>query len=370
MIGHGDSALNTRTRYGAHFITAALALSLPLAGCKKEEKPAEPEKKVEAVKPAEPKPTATATTAAAGSSDPECIGAWTVDGAAEKRDVAGKAFELQGARVKETSTDADDQIVIGVLANTKEDTADNLKNIASIVEFFKAEKAEAIIVDGDLGDTAQQIANVLEPIAAAGLPTFVIIGNQETKPAYAEGLKTVAAKHPGVFDLTKTRLAVLDDVALVSLPGYFNKSYIHVENGCHYKPSDVEATRAIVREAGDKPVVFVSHGGPQQKGPDALDWTAEGANVGDPELAKLLAETGVKFGVFANIRESGGHGTNLDGTLVIGENKPSPELFLNPGPADAVGWKMNDRTESRGMAATLTIKGRQGSFKVWRHPAS
>jgi Icc-related predicted phosphoesterase len=347
-------------------LTPILTLAFALTACTKDQAsktttdPAKP-----GDKPAAPQ--------ALSSSDPDCIGNWSVEGNVAKIDLSGRAFELQGARLKETATDPDDQLVLGVVANIKEDTPENLKNLQSIVEFFKAEKVDAIVVNGDVGETEQQIANVLEPISALNLPTFVIIGNLEKKSDYNKAVKAVAAKHSNVFDLNHVRLVELDDAVLVSMPGYYDKSYLHAgEDGCHYKAADLAAMRNIIKAAGDaKPVVLVSHGPPRQDGAEAIDRMSPGeTNVGDPELMKLIRETGVKFGVFSNIQEAGGRGTNVDGTSLVGEGKPADQLLLNPGPADAVAWKMNDRTESVGMAAVMTVKGKQASFKIHRIAAA
>ena len=350
-------------------LIAVLAV-LVLAACPKDEAAKTGE---QAAKPADMKakpPTAESAGAPAGAtSDPECIGDFATAGPAAKYEIGGRTFEQTGAKLQETSTDPDDQTVIGVLADIKEDTPENLKNILAILEFFKAEKAEAIIVNGDLGETEAQTTNVLQPIAAAGLPTFVIIGNREKKSDFNNAVKAIAEKSKNVFNLNFVRLVVLDDVAFVSLPGYFNKDYIHVESGCNYKPSDAEALPPIIKAAGDKTVVMVSHGPPKQDGPDALDRTLEQVNVGDPALARVLQETGVKFGVFSNIHEAGGRATDLAGSKLVGEGKMSAELYLNPGPTDAVRWQMNDRTESHGMAAVLTVKGKQAQFKIHRMAA-
>lgn len=347
-------------------MTATAALTL---GCPKGEEKAKPAPKEEPakVKPAE---TAPAAQGASPTSDPDCIGAWSVEGAAEKKELAGRSYEITGAKLREVSTDADDRAVLGVIAGIKEDTPENLAVVSQMVAFFKEKQVEAIVVDGDIGDTEQQIDRVLEPLGATGLPVFVLIGNQERKAFYNNGVKAAAMRHPGIVDMGKVRLAMLDDVAIVSMPGYYNKSYIHVEDGCLYQPSDVQATRAVLQAATGKPIVLVSHGPPRQNGPEAIDWTSEQVNVGDPELTKLIRENGVRFGIFANIREAGGHATNLDGTSVVGEGKLAPELFLNPGLADAVGWKMNDRTESNGMAAVLTVQGGQAMFEIKRMPAA
>lgn len=332
------------------------------------------EKKTEPAKTPEKAPvTKTEQPAAAGSSDASCIGAWSAAGDISKVSIAGKAFDLQGAKATETTNDPDDQTVLGVIANIKEDTPENLKNITAILEFFKAEKVDAIVVDGDLGETEAQIKTVLTPIAAMDLPVFVIIGNLEKKADFNNAVKAVNATRSNVINLNFTRMVVLDDAVLVSMPGYYDKSYLHAgEEGCNYKASDVEATKAIIQAAGTtKPVVLISHGPPRQDGVDGIDRMSPGeTNVGDAELAKLIRDSGVKFGVFANIQEAGGRGTNVAGNSLVGEGKLADELLLNPGPADAVAWKMNDRTESVGMAATMTVKGKQASFKLLRLQAA
>jgi Icc-related predicted phosphoesterase len=350
-------------KQGVFLLIGALAV----AGCPKsdEAKKAQANLKAKTETAEKSKPADTAPTGPV-TSDPECIAAFTSEGAPQKIDINGKSYELKGAKLQETSTDADDEAVIGVVSTIKEDTPENLKNLKAIADFFKAEKAETIVVAGDLGDTEIQIVNVLEPLAATGLPVFAIIGNQEKKSEFNGALKASAAKHNNVFNLNLVRLVQLDDVAFVSLPGYFNKDYIHVESGCHYLPSDVEATKAIIKAAGDKPVVVVSHGPPKQDGPEAIDRTLEQANVGDPALTRLLQETGVKFGIFENIREAGGRATDLSGTALVAPGKMVSELYLNPGPADNVRWTMNDRTESVGMAAILQVKGKQAAFKTFR----
>ena len=51
----------------------------------------------------------------------------------------------------------------------------------------------------------------------------------------------------------------------------------------------------------DSPVLLVSHGGPLQSGAEAIDRTSEGENVGDPGLAKAIADAKIPFGIFGAI---------------------------------------------------------------------
>jgi Icc-related predicted phosphoesterase len=315
-----------------------------------------------------PKAPPPAAPVAPKSTDAACITAYGVDGEKSTVTVGPRTFERTGAKLTETSADPDDQATFGVLANIKEDTPENLANIQKALAFFKESQADAILVVGDVGESESQIANALTPIAETGLPVFVIIGNREKKGDFNTAVASVAAKFPGVINLGQVRLVSLDDVALVSLPGYHDKAYLHAEDGCQYLPADVDATKAVIQAAAPKTVVMVSHGPPKQEGSESLDRTLEQANVGDAALAALLRDSGVKFGVFANIQEAGGRATDLTGTKLVSPDKASPELFLNPGAIDAVSWKMNDQTRSIGMAAVLSIKGKEGTFKTFRIP--
>lgn len=342
-------------------LAASLSLGCPAEPAKEAPPPPPPPKA--AAEPAPPPPPAPIA-------DPACMAAWNADGEPSTFTAGAKAFERKGTRLTETSADEDELSVLGVLANVKEDTAENLRNLDQFLEFWKANGVEAILVAGDIGEKAAQIQRVLEKLASAKLPVLTIVGNLESRAEYANALAAVSAAHPHVIDMTQTRLALLDDVAVVSVPGYHNKVYIHAEDGCEFGPGDLEATKPIIAAAGGKTVVLLAHSPPLQEGPDAIDRTLEQANVGDPALRKLIDETGVRFGVFPNIHEAGGRATDLDGKKLVPPEQWADSLFLNSGAADSVAWKMNDGTESTGMAAVLTIKGREASFKIKRAAAA
>jgi Icc-related predicted phosphoesterase len=339
------------------FERAVLGLLLLTAACKEEQK-------VEAPPPPKAEPPKPLEAAAPKSSDPDCIAAWNPAGPPRSIDAGGRKLEVTGTKLVETTSDPDSKAVIGVMANVKEDTPDNLANLEHFMGVFKKAGVEAIVVVGDLGETKEQIGNVLKPIAAASVPVFAVMGNREAKGDFNEALAGFADQ--AVVNMNMVRLAVLDDVAFVSVPGYYDKAFIHATQGCNYLPEDLEATKPIVQAAGDKPVVLLSHGGPKQDGADALDRTLEQANVGDPALTKFLRDANVKLGVFPNIHESGGRATELTGTKLLPPKTLHDELYLNPGAVDAVSWQMNDGTRSVGMAAIMTIEGKQASFEVVR----
>jgi hypothetical protein len=65
------------------------------------------------------------------------------------------------------------------------------------------------------------------------------------------------------------------------------------------------------------------------------------------------------------MQEAGGRAMDIDSNP-IKEGEAKAQLFLNPGPADTVAWRLNDGGWSYGMAATLTVKGGNASYKMFK----
>jgi hypothetical protein len=89
--------------------------------------------------------------------------------------------------------------------------------------------------------------------------------------------------------------------------------------------------------------------------------------VGDPKLADLLKRMKVPFGVFGHILEAGGHATDLGGKP-LAQKKLFPALYVDQGSANPLIWKMNDGTTAYGLAAILTVDGKQASYEVLKAP--
>ncbi len=330
---------------------AGCALALAY-GCQSE--PKEPEVAEPPAAEGETEPTADADEPEPPSkSSPDCIGPVTA-GEPKMVKVAGQKWELNGSTLTAKSGLKKKKLVVGAITDVKEDSPENLANLDVILKRFKKAKVDLVMVAGDTGLDKDQIVGVLSKIAESQVPVFNISGNREGKADYNAALAEVAKAHPNVFNLNQIRRIDTPIADFISMPGYFNASYIHAEDGCQYFQADVDALDELV-EASDSPVVLVSHGGPKQSGEQAIDRTAEGANVGDPMLTKAIEKHAIKFGIFGNIHEAGGRATDFAGEKILPEGKPQESMFLNPGPADAVAWQMNDGSESFGMAAVMTI---------------
>ncbi len=340
-------------------LSVALLVVVALtSACQKEAppppEPAKPEVKVE---PPAPPPTP--------KSDPTCVGPMTT-GTPETVTVGDQTWELNGAKMElKSELKKKGELVIGALTDIKEDSDENKANLKKLVDFFKKSKAQLIVVAGDTGQNQKEIEGALTVLATSKVPVFNIVGNREGKAEYRKAMVALKAKYGNVFDLNVIREVETPVLDIVSMPGYFNPSYLHNDDGCLYYQADLDALDAFIK-ARKEPVMLVSHGGPKQDGAEALDRTAEGENRGDPGLAKVMAEDKVPFGIFGTFHEAGGRATDLSGATRLDENKPYDSLYVNPGPADAVKWMMNDGSESEGMGALLTFKDGKLSYQIHR----
>jgi Icc-related predicted phosphoesterase len=339
------------------------------AGCKETAAPPPPSPAPKTVAPPAPKIVKPEPSASvSGQSDPQCIG--PIDLAVPaKLTIAGKQVERHGYKLSFAMPEKKDApTVFGVVAGINEDSGENLVNLKKYVEFFKAEKADAILAVGDNGESVESIVRVMTPLAETGLPVFAVLGNRECGGHFNDAITELQKKFSNVVNFSNVRHVEFGSVDLLSLPGYHDKRYIHCPSGCQYFKQDVDALKPIAK-AAKNPVVLVSHGPPHGSTQNALDSATEAGNVGDANLNGLVSEANIPFGIFANIKEAGARATDLDGTNVIKPEVLSDKLYLNPGPADAVSWAMNDGTQSLGMAATLTVQGKQAKYKIFRAKA-
>jgi len=367
-----------RTRSG--LISALLALATFAAvGCTKNaETPAKPGA-VHAAKPVSAsaaKPSASAakpnidrgdaaTPSKAGPSDRACVGAIDI-GVAKDLTLAGRKATVNGYRLTFTDKPQGDAAVFGVLASINEDTPENLFNLQRYIAWFKAQKAQAIIVDGDTGDSEGSIAHSLTLLAESGLPVLVEVGNHECKSDFSDAVIAVQKKADNIVNLDTIREVDFGHATVLSLPGYHDPQFVHCpDSPCIYTAGDVKALEPLARQA-KAPVVLVVHGPPHGTTPNAIDAIEGGKNIGDPNLNALITSGKIAFGVFGNVKEAGGRATDLTGQNVIKEGAFASALYLGAGPADSVPWTMNDGTTSNGMAQLLTVKGDQASYQVYR----
>ena len=347
-----------------------LTLALAIGPACEKEKPAAPAApKPVAEKAPAPKKASVPTAPASGpkKSDDACVGP-VADAPTATITFGESSMERKGSTITLQGTDPDDQFTIGQLSDVKDHTPKNIANIKVFLEWFKVQGVDAIMLNGDLGETQKGVEHILNTVAeGSSVPVLAFLGNRECKADFNKAVAAVQKKHPQVVNMNAVRVFNADDASIVSLPGYYNPTYLHCAEGCQYFPEDVADLEKHAAKTTAPARVLAAHGPPRMKTPMGLDRIHDGVNVGDQDLANFLAAKKLfPFGLFGNIQEAGGHATNLDGTKKIKEGVYADSLYLNPGPSDPVPWTMLDGTSSIGMAGLLQIKGKQASYKVRR----
>ncbi|MFN0062814.1 MAG: hypothetical protein ACKVPX_09880 [Myxococcaceae bacterium] len=312
--------------------------------------------------PSQPRPPA----ASAGKAEPECAAA-PQDAPPQKRKLGPLTAEQRGTTLDFGTSGAGDPLVLGVLGPFNEDSEANVAAVSRYLQFFASQKASAVVVAGDIGETEEGIAKILTALAKSGLPIFSLIGNRECKADYVGAVRAVAARYPHLIDLNQVRAVRFPQGVLVSIPGYHDANFINCAAGCRYFSSTVDEAIAIAKQQ-TAPVVLVAHGPPLGEGSQAVDYAVATGNVGDPEIRRALGQASIPFGLFTHIKESGARATDLVGTTRVAQGAFVKSLYLNPGPANTAKWKMNDGTVGYGFAATLTLKNGEAAWKSFRIP--
>lgn len=342
------------------FVLALSLSSIALLGCP-DKKPVEVPKPVEPKVEVKPKPPPAADEPVALR---ECAVPLELAPAVDVK-IGARAAKLGGYKLTFTDKDAD-ALNLGVLGPVNEDLGENMVALKRYARFFTDEKADAIIVTGDVGEKASSITRVLNVLAETKLPVFVIIGNRECRAEFTDGVAASKKDHPNVVSLNEVRAIEFPELTLVSLPGYHAADYIQCATGCRYFKSTLDEVVRVAKDA-KTPVLLVSHGPPHGASNQALDFASAGGNVGDENINKAIAEGAIAFGVFSNIKEAGGRAAaDPAGAGLVKEGVASKTLYYAAGPADTFGWELNDGTKSVGMAGLVSIKDGQASFKNFR----
>ncbi len=344
-------------------LAAASALALCWVACREHSRPATSEAQnlappAAAIAPESPPPPAEPR------AHKECA-APIEDAPAVPMQIGARRAKLAGYQLSFEGPSPRGQLVFGVLGPINEDSAPNAAALKRYLKFFAEQKADAILVSGDVGEVAGGIAHVLKLLASSSLPVLVVVGNRECRADFAAGVAEAQKEFNNVINMNQVREVEFPGATVISLPGYHDPNFINCAAGCRYYPSTVDEVVQLARSAKN-PVVLVSHGPPRGEGSQALDYAISGGNVGDPQINRAIADASIQFGVFSNIKEAGARATDLAGTTVVATETSASSLFLNPGPADTTAWQMNDGTKSAGMASVLVIRDGKGSWKMFR----
>jgi len=280
----------------------------------------------------------------------------------ETREVVGVKYRLEGTKLVQLTRDKDRVTRVGVISAPKDGTTMTQTNIEAFIKAFTARKIDWLVANGDLAYDEKDLTRTIDLLATVKVPVFAVIGNGESVAPFNDGLARAMQEHDNVFNMNLVRVVVGDDLSLISLPGYYDRAYVHPPDGCVYKEEDVQLLKELARGVRG-PLALVSHGPPRGEGQEAIDVIYERRNVGDPRMAAALKELKISFGLFGHILEAGGRATDDVGNPL----KPghlSKSLLANAGSASAIPWRMLDGKTSRGLAMIITVQGDQASYEV------
>lgn len=273
--------------------------------------------------------------------------------------VRGLALSLEGSTARSTAGTWQGPLRIGVLGAPKDAELQTRENVRRANKEFVKAGVQLILINGDLGESAELMKAADMIAAETTLPVLVHSGNIEWTNAFTEAIDAVNAKAPTFINMNLVRHLDLGGVHLVSVPGWSNVKYVKPA-ACRYDKDNVDEARAIAAAATARGevVILTAHGPPRGRGKQALDFADEAGNVGDEDLAAMLEDVPVRFGIFGHILEAGGRATAdvaIQTPLPQPMRAPSPSLYVNVGSASSYGWQMLDKKTSRGLAAIVTI---------------
>jgi len=296
----------------------------------------------------------------------ECRAPFSAEVTPVRRELAQGVFELRGARVIRDGP-RPRRIVVGMLSALKDVKPKTRANVRRAVAAFKRARVDVIIANGDVALNEFELEEAMELLGATGFPTFVSIGNSEGRGAFNRAFVAAEQKHANLFNMNWVRHLDLGLVDLVSLPGYYNRPFIHNTSGCHYDEIDLEAVGGYIdglRSDGRTPVL-VAHGPPKSRGAGAIDRATEFGNVGDPGMLKLIQERDIRFGLFGHILEAGGRAAaDVRLGTPAKPRRRHRRLYVNAGAASSMPWVLLNGKTATGMTMIVTFEPKGARYEV------
>ncbi len=254
-------------------------------------------------------------------------------------------------------------VVFGLLAGITEPTEANLKNVDFFLSQFKAAGVQSILIAGGLGRSADHVNAILDRLARAPVPILLSPGAEENFDIFRKAVETKRKTNPQLLDMTRVRRVRVNNVTVVSLPGHNKPFYLAAgKRGCAYDQDDLEKTASLFEK--ERTTVILAPSPPRGIGQRSVDRSRGGVNIGDTHLARVLASSRVRFGLFGYVYEAGGHATHDDSTTQAVPGVWQESLFLQAGTSEAVPISLVGEGRSVGMAQIVEFSGRRGRFRT------
>jgi Icc-related predicted phosphoesterase len=281
---------------------------------------------------------------------------------------AGKhSYRLYGHRLVQLDQDRDKILRIGVISAVKDDRPETLQAVKHMIALLKRKKIDVVVANGDLATDEFQMETVFPALADAGVLVIATTGNTESCGSFNKIATDTFKSHPNFINGNWVRRIELDDATLLTVPGYYDRRFVHTGGASVYNTEDLNVLERMSKNLS-APIVLVSHGPPKMSGKQAIDVATDVGNVGDPGLLELIKDLKIPFGIFGHILEAGGRATDLSGKKVLKPKKWAKELYANAGTLNPDPWKMLDGKSSYGIALYVEVEKKRARFEVLRMP--
>ena len=284
----------------------------------------------------------------------------------KKITLAGKKYSLNGHKliINKKSKDKDKEVRIGVVSAIKDMLPKTKKNLEQSIQWFKENKVEWLIVNGDSPADQFNLETTINILAMSDLPILFVLGNTDNKNIWRKIYKERLYQFPNIINTVFTMHIVADDVEFLILPGYHDPIYSAYRTGCLYRKEDLDKISKKIKFQKKSPLLFVSHGPPRGKNKNSIDRTSNNVSVGDPNINKIISKHNISFGIFSHILESGGRAVGKKFSKKVEPNHFSSHLYINSGTLSSSGWILNNKVISKGIAMIFTIKNKKAKYQV------
>ncbi len=239
----------------------------------------------------------------------------------------------------------------------------NINNTAYFVQYFVDKGVDGFLLSGDIVDhfrndvpDEKELTDVLTVVSEPGLPVFIIPGNHETKDVYNNVLGKLKRKN--IIDMTKIRRADLEQVVIISLPGYNVPGFV-ADGGFLFGDEEWQMLRNLADVRKKK--ILLSHQLPKSTRRNGIDIAFGGKHAGDGILKRIMEEEKIDIAVGSHIHESGGQAETRN-DIFVPQNTYSETLYLNPG--SVTSWRFINQTKYKGLAAVLSVNETHAAYKV------
>ncbi|MDE0881151.1 MAG: metallophosphoesterase [Myxococcota bacterium] len=295
----------------------------------------------------------------------KCPGPFTTMKEKDTIKVVGLEIERNGSSWSvngETKTVG--KLKIGVLSAIKDAGRDTKKNLAAFANWFKQNKVDLVVANGDIALDEFDLEEVFFELGKLGLPVLVFAGNSESRTSFNRTATEVARKVPQLINGNWVRELRWGKYSLWTLPGYHDKKFLYGRNGCLYTRKDIRSLGKEIGKNRKQVNVLLAHGPPRYSGKVKLDVITDGKHVGDKWMTKLIKDYSIKWGIFGHILEAGATLATKMGKTSAKAGSSQKSLYVNAGSANGLPWGMNDGSTLRGMAAIMTLDGKVGTVQL------